>query len=260
MPKPRFDELEEEALQRLSKEELDTFNRVLEAYIKAGPIDRELIVPSLTYNLGEFNAYARHIKYGYYEGFDTLVKRAYALLKQARVTADGELLELIDEALKIIEDILGKEVESYYYDYAYPYTSEQKVRRYREFQKQALAEILNRAREYEDAKLKEEARDNLLGDLVIETYNQVSHGGNAPTSDRQKEFMEKWTNLDWRIANAIKSIQEELRAEREYRERLQQLESSKDKAKNQFLSKQEEKRKVAEKLLEQAVSYILKRE
>jgi len=120
-----YDYSEDEALNRLSPEELGILDKSIEYFIQDTSKSDAVFV--LVDNLIELTDKIKNIKTGYYENFDKLILKSKSLLESAYVVCtDKTVKSLIEDSLKSISQCLErlgipKEEPEYYKDKKYYY-------------------------------------------------------------------------------------------------------------------------------------------
>jgi hypothetical protein len=255
MHKEYSDYDEDEALIQLSEEELQKFIRVAEEYLKNPIPEIEL---AFNYNIVCLTDNLPKIRYGYYDTLPTMLGKILGILQEIQSqTKNSNIKALVEEAITEIKsfyDRFNLPYEKYYYSYKYPYkypySKEDKVRRAKEIFAEELQKLVSKAKEQEDEKLRIMIKDNLLGDLVIQSS---SYGNKLPTIVDEYKKQLDWNDLDYRLLQIVNSIKEEKQQLENARKELASLQ-----AKEQELSADETKvKELQKKLIEKAVDYIL---
>jgi hypothetical protein len=257
MRKEYSDYEEDEALIQLSEEELQKFLRVAEAYLThSANIEVEL---AFTSNVGALLENIKKIRYSYYDNLPELLGKVLAILEKIQSeTKDTNIKSLVEEAISEVKSFYSRfnlPYEKYYYSYKYPYykypySKEDKVRRAKEIYSEELQKLVSKAKEQEDENLRDMIRDNVLGDLVIQSS---SYGDKLPTIVDEYQKRLDWNDLDARllkIVNEIKSEKEELA---KARQEIQQL----NKKEIELSASEEKVKELQKKLIEKAVDYII---
>jgi hypothetical protein len=257
MSEEEYSYQEDEALNQLSQQELEAFVRVAQAYIEHS--NNPEVELAFNYNLTTLIDYLPKIKYGYYDGFPELLGRTLGILKEIQSqTKDDNIKALIEEAITQVKSFYSRfhlKYEQYVYPYygykhSYPYSKQDKIRRAKEIYKEELGKLVDMAKQQEDESLRTMIKDNILGDLVIQSS---SYGDKLPTIVDEYQKRLDWNDLDARllkIVNEIKSEKQELEKAKAELKQLQERE--------QELSADETKvEELRKRLIDRAVDYII---
>jgi DNA repair exonuclease SbcCD ATPase subunit len=257
MRKEYSDYEEDEALIQLSEEELGKFIRVAEAYLKY-PNNTEVEL-AFTSNVASLLENIKKIRYSYYDNLPELLGKVLGILEKIQSqTKDDNIKALVEEAIDEVKNFYGRfnlPYEKYYYSYkypyyTYPYSKEDKVRRAKEIYKEELGKLVDMAKQQEDENIRTMIKDNLLGDLVIQSS---SYGDKLPTIIDEFQRRQDWLDLDARLLKIVQEIQNEKQELEKAKEELAKLQN-----KEVELSADEEKvKELQKKLIERAIDYVI---
>jgi hypothetical protein len=261
MKKEYSDYEEDEALIQLSEEELQKFIRVAEAYLKY-PNNTEIEL-AFTSNVGSLLENIKKIRYSYYDNLPELLGKVLGILEEIQSqTKDDNIKALVEEAITQIKSFYSRfhlKYEQYVYPYygykhgyphSYPYSKEDKVRRAKEIYKEELGKLVDMAKQQEDENIRTMVKDNLLGDLVIQSS---SYGDKLPTIIDEFERRQDWLDLDSRLLKIVEDIQHEKEELAKAKEEIQQL----NKKEIELSASEEKVKELQKKLIERAIDYVL---
>jgi hypothetical protein len=205
---------EEEALQKLSDDQLETLNNTLERFIQdPNMLERRLLIIE---NLDELNYYLPKVKYGYYGQFPKLLKETAKLLNSIYIMTkgDSDLNKLILDSIKNIKNCFSK-IGAEYPDYQYyPIYYKYKATRPYGYQKatventmpdegDVLRELITNPKAWEPTKLEYDLK---IKDLFTQSCQDVRRKYGLPkktelelSRDRDRDqwaWLDKWLQFE----------------------------------------------------------------